>query len=609
MATTSLQVTDIDFNSIKSNLKEYLKSQSEFQDYDFDGAGLSVLLDILAYNTHYLAVYGNFLHNETFLDSAITPSAVYSRAKEIGYTPRSYRAARAKIRVTFTHPGNPNPAIIERGTKFTSTVDGVTYTFLTNDAYSVVPNAGVYTADIDIYQGYTATFQYTADIQNPNVRYTIPSDKIDTDFIVVKQKSSISDPEFTTFALAESVVTLNNNDQIYFVQKNHYGQYEVVFGDGILGQKIETGNIIKLEYLITEGPAANGCAVFSKVSNVAGSTAVTITTLESAGGGAEPETLASVKLVAPKVYQTQERVVTEDDYTAILLREYTNIDSVSVWGGEKNDPPYYGKVFICINPKENVTFSNTVKQQIIDEILAKYNILAIRPDIVDPQYLYVTIDTHVKYNFRRTELTAGQIKQEVLDSINSFFTSELNSFNSTLYFSKLTNTIDETGDYIIGNNTHIELSIRLEVPEDSNISKQYVLNFSNKIQPHTLTSDEFYIDGIAYKLMDWPDHHSVLPLDTGVIRIYRMSGENKVYQNLNAGTIDYNTGRIVLTEFSIDSLVNDNVTYLAVKTEKAKGMVADTELPDFNVYTNGREQLIAFDDINSTITVEGLKLA
>lgn len=606
MANTELQVTEVDFDKIKENIVAFLKSQDTFKDYDFEGSGMSVLSDILSYVAHYQAVYGNFLNNENFLDSAITRNAVLSRAKELNYTPRSYRSPRAKLKVVFTHPGNPNPATIEKGTKFTSTIDGATYVFQTLEAYSVVPVSGTYTAEIDVYEGYLVTQQYTADVNDPTLRFTLSNNNADISHVTVNWKSSSSSMTWTTYARASSVLSLNDTDEIYFIQPNQVGQYEIIFGDGVLGKAVETGNLVSIEYLITQGPAANGCAVFSRAATVAGSTAVTITTIDSAFGGAVPETIESVKLVAPKVYQTQERTVTEDDYAAIILREFPDVDTVSVWGGEKNSPPYYGKVFICINPRKDIVFSNTVKEQIKDELLAKYNILSIRPEIVDPSYLYVNVETHIKYNFRKTGNTAAQIETLVREKIENFFLTELNSFNSTLYFSKLSAAIDELGDYIISNTTFLSLELRLTVPAAADTVSQYTANFANKVQPHTLSSNGFVIDGQTYYLMDWPDHHNVFPLTTGKIRIYRESSGNKIYLNLNAGTIDYQTGEIALSEFGVDSYTGTDTT-LNVKIELARGMI-DIDIPDSNIYTNGREQLLALNT-NMNIEVEGIKLA
>lgn len=600
-----LNVTELDFDTIKANLKAYLKNQTEFQDYDFEGSGLSVLLDILAYNTHYMAVYGNMLHNELFLDSATTRNAIVSRAKELGYTPRSSRAARAKLHVVFTHPGNPNPATIERGTKFTTEVDGVSYIFVTNDSYSVIPVAGVYTADIDVYQGQFVTQEYTVDVLNPDNRFIVSNTNVDSTFISVTVKFNANAVTSDIYTKADTVVDLDETSKVYFLQVNEEGKYEISFGDGVVGDAVETGNIVGLEYLVTSGSIANGASQFSKVTNVAGATAVTITTIDPASGGSEPESLSSIKLLAPKLYQTQERVVTEDDYRAILLRDFTNIDTVSVWGGEENDPPYYGKVFICINPKEDIVFSNVVKEQIKNDILNNYNIMAIRPEIVDPSYLYIIIDCDVNYNFRKTSLSAGQIETLINDTIVNFFATELNTFNATLYYSKLVSAIDAIGDYMISNTTKIKLQLRPIIPVGT--TSQYILKFSNVIYPGSLSSDEFTIDGINYKLRDLPTPPG--PHTVGTIQVYRTIGDNVVIQNTNAGSIDYTTGKIILSDFGFDAYVNTMRDYLSVTVELGNKSVVDVDNDTLDITTNGREQLLALSSDEFTINVTGLKLA
>lgn len=599
-----LKVTEVDFDAIKTNLKNFLKDQSTFQDYDFEGAGMSVLLDILAYNTHYLGIYGNMFHNEQFLDSAITRNAVVSRAKELGYTPRSYNAPKAVINVTFLPPGNPNPAIIERNTKFTTEVDGETFVFVTSDATSVTPVASVYSADIEIFQGQFISQQYEVDLTNADNRFEISNDTVDKQFLVVKVKPSASSADFETWTLAETLVGLDGDSKVFYLQMNHEGKYEVTFGDGVLGKRVESGNIINLEYLITKGSAANGAAVFTKVSNVANSTDVTISTVTSAANGSEPETLESIKLLAPKIYQTQERAITEEDYKALLLRDFPKIDALAVWGGEKNVPPYYGKVFIAIRQDDDRLLTNTEKEEIKESLLANHNVLAIRPEVIDPSYLFVNVTTKVDYNFRKTELTSGQIETAIITAIKNFFSTQLTAFKSTLYFSKFTAAIDDIGEFIIGNTTELSLQVRPAIIEGA-APTQYTLNFSNALQPSSLTSDTFMKDGIAYLLRDVPS--GTAPYTTGVVQIYRKVGDSVIVLTSNAGSVNYNTGVVVLNDFSLDAYVED-YDHLRVTSRMAIDNGQSIGQITLNVVTNNREQLIALNEDSINVTVNGLKL-
>ena len=600
-----LNVTELDFDNIKANLKAFLKDQDRFKDYDFEGAGLSVLLDLLAYNTHYLAVYGNLFHNEQFLDSAITRNAVVSRAKELGYTPRSYAAPKATINVNFTLGGNPPTATIERNTKFTTEVDGETYVFVTADAYSVSNENSAYSQDIDIYQGQFISQEYEADLAAGDTKFEISNDAVDTSFLVVKVKYSSSATDFVTYERADTLVGLDGTSEVYFLHMNHEGKYEVSFGDGVIGKPIESGYIIRLEYLITKGSAANGAAVFSKVSNVGGSTDVEITTVSSAANGSEPETIESIKLLAPKIYQTQERVVTEEDYKAILIREFPQIDALAVWGGEKNVPPYYGKVFIAIRQDDDRLLTNTEKQEIVDTLRDNYNILAIRPEVVDPSYLFVNVNTHVDYNFRKTELTAGQIETAVIERIEQFFEEDLTAFQSTLYYSKFVAAIDDIGDFMIGNITELSLQVRPPIIAGAGAT-QYTLNFSNALQPGSITSEGFVIDGTTYYLKDEPTPPG--PHTVGTIQIYRTIGETEVFYSTDAGSIDYTTGTIILENFAFDSYADTTRDHLRVNARLTIDNGEDLGDVTLNINTNNRDQLLALNEDGITVTVTGLKL-
>jgi len=378
-----LQVTELDFDLIKDNLKTYMKNQSEFTDYNFEGSGLSQIIDLLAYNTHYLAMNANFAMNESFLDSATLRSSVVSHAKKLGYTPRSCRAPVAYVDVTL-NSSSAISATLAKGTRFTTKVDGSTYGFVTNDDVSVTPSNGVMRfANIPVYEGTLITSRYTVDLNNIEQKFLISDVRGDTTTLNVSVQNSASDVTTTVYTLATDITQVTSGANVYFLQEGSDGRFEVYFGDGVVGSAISNGNIVQLQYIVTNKTKANGANTFSTTS-VDGETDVTVATLIAARGGAESETISSIKFNAPLDYSSQGRAVTTQDYKTILPQVYAGTKSVQVWGGEDNDPPIYGQVFLSVRTKSGVNLTQAQKNSIAND-LKKYNVASIRPTFVNPE--------------------------------------------------------------------------------------------------------------------------------------------------------------------------------------------------------------------------------
>jgi hypothetical protein len=355
---TKLDISQLDFDGIKDNLKTFLKQQDEFTDYDFEGSGMNILLDVLAYNTHYLGFNANMLANEMYLDSADQRSSVVSLAKQVGYTPRSASASKATIDVLVNN-GSGSSITMARGTKFTSTVDGTNYSFVNNADVSISPVDGVYKfSNLDIFEGTFLNFKYTANTSDTDQRFIIPNDNVDTTTLTVKVQESTSDSTTNTYTLAQGITGLDSTSKVYFLQEVENGRFEVYFGDGVLGKAIADGNIIILDYVTCNRDEPNGATTFALSGNVGGFTNVTITTVSNASNGDGPETIESIKYNAPRDYTSQDRAVTADDYKVLVKSLYANAQSVQVYGGEDAAVPDYGKVYISIKAKSGSNYQH-----------------------------------------------------------------------------------------------------------------------------------------------------------------------------------------------------------------------------------------------------------
>ena len=556
MDNKKIVVSELDFDLIKANLKTFLKGQSEFTDYDFEGSALSVLLDILAYNTHYNAIYTNLAVNEMFLDSARKRNSVVSLSKMLGYLPQSATAPSATVDVTVTAvTGSPSSLTLPAYSAFFSSVDGVQYSFYSRDAITVVPISGVYTFnDVVITEGKPLNFTYTA---GAGVLYKIPNTNVDIDTLTVRVQETSGSAAYTSYTLAENIAEVGATTRAYFLKEIDDGLYEVYFGDGIVGYKPANGNIVSLDYFTTNKDAANGSRVFTyNGASLNGS--VTVNTVSIADGGADAESIDSIKFNAPKNYSAQNRAVTADDYKVILPQVFANVESVNVWGGEDNNPPIYGKVFICIKPISGETLTNATKDSIKKTVLKGKNVVSIIPEIVDPQYLYIKLDTTVYYNPLATNNNEETIKTLVRQAISDYNAADLKKFDGMFRFSKLSRLIDTAEDSILSNISTLTL-IRSITPSIGT-STSYVIRienpiYSENVPENSVLSEGFIVDGTA---------ETVYLDDDGVgnIRLfYYANASTKKYVNTNQGTVDYANGIITVNDINITYANNNKLTF------------------------------------------------
>ena len=489
-----LNVTELDFDSIKTSLRTFLRQQTEFQDYDFEGAGLSVLLDILAYNTHYNAYYLNMIANEAFLDSASLRNSVVSHAKRVGYTPRSVRAPRAIVTVNVaTSSANAGSLTIPSGYAFSSSqLDGVSYNFVTiesNTTTTKVANNFIFT-NVPIYQGQLVSYGYTNSISsNPKQTFTIPDANIDTSTLKVSVTQSSSNTETAIYDLSTNALTVDSNSEVYYLQEGKGGEYEIYFGDDVLGKKIPDGGIISVEYLITDSAASNKANSFVSTVSIGGFSTIYVNSILAASGGTQRESVDSIKFAAPLSLLSQNRAVTKNDYIKLILQNYPSFEAVNVWGGEENDPPVYGKVFISAKPKLGFEVSDTEKDFVKNTILKPISVLTITPEIVDIDYNYLKIEANVFYNKSKMSLNDSELKAALKTVIQNYTDTNLNQFNSYFRFSGLETTIDDFNRAIISN--EVTLFVAKKFRPDLINSDNYILDYGFELNRGT-TNDNFY---------------------------------------------------------------------------------------------------------------------
>ena len=489
-----LNVTELDFDSIKTSLRTFLRQQTEFQDYDFEGAGLSVLLDILAYNTHYNAYYLNMIANEAFLDSASLRNSVVSHAKRVGYTPRSVRAPRAIVTVNVaTSSANAGSLTIPSGYAFSSSqLDGVSYNFVTiesNTTTTKVANNFIFT-NVPIYQGQLASYSYTNSFStNPKQIFTIPDANIDTTTLKVSVSQSSSNTETAVYDLSTNALTVDSTSEVYYLQEGKGGEYEIYFGDDVLGKKIPDGGIISVEYLITDSAASNKANSFVSTVSIGGFSTIYVNSILAASGGTQRESVDSIKFAAPLSLLSQNRAVTKNDYIKLILQNYPSFEAVNVWGGEENDPPVYGKVFISAKPKLGFEISDTEKDFVKNTILKPISVLTITPEIVDIDYNYLKIEANVFYNKSKMSLNDSELKAALKTVIQNYTDTNLNQFNSYFRFSGLETTIDDFNRAIISN--EVTLFVAKKFRPDLINSDNYILDYGFELNRGT-TNDNFY---------------------------------------------------------------------------------------------------------------------
>ena len=591
-----LNVTELDFDTIKGNLKTFLRNQDQFTDYDFEGSGLSNILDLLAYNTHYNAVYANVLANEMFIDSADLRNSIVSHAKHVGYTPQSATSPIAYLNLTVVG-ATGNTLTAARGTTFQTTVDGVTYNYLVKDDTAITPSAGVYSfSSLPVYEGTLVTNKYTVDTANSDQRFLIANELADTTTLKVTVQNSSADSTTATHTLATDLADVTGTSTVYYLEGAEDSQHEVFFGDGVLGKSLSTGNIVTLSYIVTNADDSNGATTFSLSGNVGGFSNVTVTTATNSAGGATAESANSIRFNAPKSWTTQNRTVTARDYESKVKQIFTNAKSVQVWGGEDHDTPVYGRVYISINPKVGTSLTEAKKTDIILQ-LKDFNVMSITPVIVDPTTTYLQLAVNIKFDAKSTTKSKDTIKSLITSAITTYNSNELQEFDQMFRYSKFIETINKVDTSILSNITTVKL--HKSFTATTTAATTYTINLNNALyNPHSghnataggiLSSSAFKINGDVtndYYLNDDGD---------GNVRIYYLSAGTKIYTNNTLGTVNYTTGEIVLNALYITSVGDiDGATSTDVRL---------TIIPNSVDTIPVRNQLLAIDEVNSTVTV------
>ncbi len=555
---TNLNVTELDFDQIKNNLKNYLKSQSEFNDYDFEGSGLSILLDVLAYNTHYNAMAAHYSLNEAFLDSAQIRGNVVSRAKLLGYTPRSILTPRASVEITVDIAGKPNPPsslTLKTGTKLSTNISGEEYQFVVLEEQTAIKVGNFYTFnDVPIGEGSWKTIKYRVDNDIENQKFQILDEDVDTSTMEVRVQSNENSSSFVIYTPFETLLNINPSSTIYHLQENASGYYEVFFGDGIIGKKPSNDNIITLNYVYSHAGEANGADSFTMNDNIGGYSEISIKLLSPASGGTIKETLESIRYNAPLSYTTQNRAVTADDYRSIIQAQFTNIDSISAWGGENSDPPDYGKVFVSIKPLVAEVLTDVEKSQITDVILKGKNVVSIVPTIVDPNYTYLKLYVAFKYNPNITDRSSVELSSVVRDSISDYDYNNLNRFDGVFRHSELLKVVDNSDPAILNSTVipYMYKSISAKAAGGNDFDLTYAAPFyysPGQSTDNILYSTAFKINGEDCYFADAP----IRDMEERKIFIYKEIKGKRIMVLPNVGIMDVERGRLRLHTFRPDA--------------------------------------------------------
>ena len=594
-----LEVSELDFDNIKTNLKVFLSKQTEFSDYDFEGSGMAVLLDILAYNTHYLSFNANMLANEMYIDSADIRKNIVSLAKGLGYTPTSPRASLASLDVTVNNVlAGTSFLTMDRGTVFTTSVDGSEYQFVTNEEIVMQPAAGVYKfSNVNIFEGTLASFNYTVNTTDPDQKFIIPSADADTTTLTVTVQNSSTDTTLAVYNLAQNFQSLTNASSVYFLQEGEDGKFEVTFGDGVVGKALETGNIVKLQYVICNRDLPNGASAFALNGSIDSYSDVTVATVSNAQGGSDEQTKESIKFNAPLHYTSQNRAVTTSDYETKVVELYPNALSVVAWGGEDDETPVYGKVKIAIKPNSGSSLTTATKQSIVTS-LKTFNVASVKPEIIDAETTHLLLSTTVKFDKNKTALTPDTIKANVTNTLTNYNSVNLQKFDSVFRFSKLVGLIDNTDNSIVSNTTTVRM--RKDFTPVIGTSTAYNIYYRNAIyNPHSghnssfggvIESSGFKIDGNTTTVFFIDDDGA------GNVRRYSLSGSTRVYANSTQGTINYSTGAVSINSLNIASIENIRGA--------ASTVVEITTTPEANDIAPIRGQVLDIDIGNSTVSVE-----
>ena len=591
MTNSKINVTDLDFDQIKNNLKEYLRGQSEFTDYDFEGSALSTLLDVLAYNTHYQSLYYNLVVNESFLDSASKRSSVVSKAHELGYTPKSISSAKAYVNIVMINNQLSAPDIIEipKYSPFTANIDGSTYTFYSTETHLAQRDGSVYTfPNVIIREGTPLSYQYV--INESNTRAVIiPNLNVDADTILVKVQESAEVVDFSTFVQSDTILNISGTSKVFFLKELASGQHQLQFGNDVIGQALKPGNIVTIEYFVSKGSLANGCRSFSYGGPLLPNTTVSVLTINPAFGGSEGESIEDIRYNAPRFYTSQNRCVTVEDYRSTITMMYPLVKSVNVWGGEDNDPPSYGTIFVCPVSQNGQALAESEKNELLSSVINPRKSITTKIVIVDPDFMDVELAVSFYYNASLTTKTSTDLSKLVQDSILRYNNDYLNIFSGILKYSHLSRLIDDSDDAIISN--IMTLKSRVYITPNYNQISSYKININNPIFNSGIAGESVLSDGIVTSLspqLCYIDDAPVAGSTVGNLRLFYIENNIKRIVNSNVGSVDYSTGVITISNINIISSINTQVA-LTVKT-------------DSNDIVSMKNRIVRIDPIKLSIT-------
>lgn len=562
--STNLRVAELDFDQIKLNLKEFLRTKPEFTDYDFEGSALSVLVDLLAYNTHYNAVIGNMMIQELYLDTAVKKQSLALISKRLGYLPQGYRAPRAIVNLeVFPSPSTPSSLMLGKNARFTARLaSGDLATFVTRDAITIYPNAGRYIFEnVELYEGDNATFRYV--VTDPAIqKYEIPSKLVDTNLIRVYVQESINSTNTEEWRQYKDIAGIGSDSPAYYVKLNETLKYEVYFGDGILSKNVQPGNVVVIDYVTTNGPVANGISSFVFADTVSGFSNTLTTTVSSAFGGAFPETLDQIRTNAQNAVLTQNRAVTESDYAAIIS-SIVPVETIAVYGGETLTPAQYGKVFISLKQTGITSPLTQLQKDAIVLELKKRSVMSLVHEFIDPDVVYLGVTTDVKYDPTKTTANADTMKTIIFNGIKDYATANLNKFESTFEFSNLVGYIDDIDKAIMSNDTQI--TMRKEVLILSGVDNQYIVDFNTEITASN--SRTFNINSTPVSIDGYETIDVYLQDYDGILQFYQLVNSQRVVVSENIGSVDYLTGRMVFNA-NIASSVLDTINITVIPNDR-----------------------------------------
>ena len=550
------QVANLDFEDIKIALKDYLRAQTEFTDYDFEGSALSNLIDVLAYNTYYTAFNTNMVVNELFIESATLRDNVVALAKQLGYRPKSATSPTAYISFTATYPNTTTDTelFLRRGTGFIASYDNNVYQYVvTDDVKAQVSNNIATFTNVPVREGTRLVNTFTVNTSLKNQRFILDNRNIDTNTIKVKvypTGSGANEP----YLVADNILDVDSSSKVFFIDEIEDERYEIIMGDGILGAKLDNGALIEVSYITTSGPESNGVRTFvfsgvlENVNGVTPNVDVSITSTVASAGGEEIETTAKIKYTAPKAYGTQDRAVTAQDYEAIVRRVYPATSDIIIFGGEDQDPPQYGKVFIALKPKDASYLTSLTKNEIVTE-LEKYVVASVEPKLVDPSILFVELTSKIYYDRNKTDMTPAQVRDKVIGSVQSYLdTSDTEKFNGKFRYSKTVAVIDDSDRAINSNLT--EVTMRKDFIPQLNSTFYYEVCFQNAFDSEC---DDPVLSSTGFRVTEYPNFDVYLEDKEGKIILYRLDGVTgeKVLLDSEVGEIDYVKGELKMYALTI----------------------------------------------------------